>query len=74
VQSKRIDIRDKDDSRFDIYVKTLMVRAIMLRAEEMNQFQAEDWVETLQSALNYYSPPFDPEINKGKGVVLKNKK
>lgn len=74
VQSKRIDVKDKDDSRFDIYVKTPIVRAIMLRTEEMNQFQAEDWVETLQGALNYYSPPFDPEINKGKNVNLKGKK
>lgn len=71
VQSKRLDIKDKDDSRFDIYVKTPIVRAIMLRVEDMNQFQAEDWVEMIQGAINYYAPPYDPEMSKGAAVKSK---
>ena len=57
IQSKRMDIREKDESRFDIYVKKPVLRSYKLRTEDMNQFQAEDWVTTLQAALKHYAPP-----------------
>jgi hypothetical protein len=74
IQSKRIDIKDKDDSRFDVYVKTPILRPIMFKVEDQNQFQAEDWVSTLQAALKHYAPPFDPEMPDSKPVMYLKKK
>lgn len=44
--SKRIDIKEKDDSRFDIYIRKPIPRAFMMRVDEGNVWEAEDWVST----------------------------
>ena len=54
--SKRMDVKDKDESRFDVFVVKPYPRAYMLRVDEMNVFEAEDWVTTLNNALSYYKP------------------
>lgn len=41
-------VKEKDESRFDIYVKSPIPRAFMMRVgEEGSVWEAEDWVATL---------------------------
>ena len=46
-QSKRIAIKDKDESRFDVYVTKPIPRTFMLRADNENVWEAEDWINTI---------------------------
>jgi outer membrane lipoprotein-sorting protein len=49
--SKRIAIKEKDESRFDLYVTKPMPRAFMLRVDNENVWEAEDWINTIQDAI-----------------------
>jgi tRNA G18 (ribose-2'-O)-methylase SpoU len=49
--SKRIYIKEKDESRFDLYVTKPMPRAFMLRVDNENVWEAEDWINTIQDAI-----------------------
>ncbi len=44
VQSKKLQVKGKDESRFDIYTP---LRQFMLRTEEENIWEAEGWVQAL---------------------------
>lgn len=45
--SKRIAIKEKDESRFDLYVKKPIPRAFMLKVDNENVWEAEDWINTI---------------------------
>jgi hypothetical protein len=45
--SKRIAIKEKDESRFDIYVTIPTPRAFMLKVDNENVWEAEDWINTI---------------------------
>ncbi len=54
--SKKIREKEKDESRFDIYIKAKPVsRRYLLKTDEMHIWEAEDWVNTLKEAVNHYS-------------------
>lgn len=44
MKSKKLDKKDKDESRFDIYTDE---RVIMLKSEGNSFFEANEWVEIL---------------------------
>ena len=45
--SKRIAIKEKDESRFDLYVTKPIPRAFMLKVDNENVWEAEDWINTI---------------------------
>jgi hypothetical protein len=45
VKSKKIEVKDKDESRFDIYTPT---RVYMLKTDGVSIWEAEDWVRILK--------------------------
>ena len=45
--SKRIAIKEKDESRFDLYVTKPIARAFMLKVDNENVWEAEDWINTI---------------------------
>ena len=51
-QSKRMAIKDRDESRFDVYVSKPIPRAFMLKVDNENVWEAEDWVNTIKAAIN----------------------
>ena len=55
--SKKIGVKEKDESRFDLYVKKPLPRQIMFKLDDQNVWMAEDWVTNLKEALEYYSQP-----------------
>lgn len=53
--SKKIGVKDKDETRFDIYVRNPVARQLMLKVEDQNIWQAEDWVKVLKEAIERYN-------------------
>ncbi len=49
-QSKKKGLKDKDETRFDIYVKKPYPRKYMLLVEENNVLEADDWVSSIEKA------------------------
>ena len=52
--SKRIALKDKDESRFDVYVSKPIPRAFMLKVDNENVWEAEDWVNVIKAKLKEY--------------------
>ena len=55
VKSKKLDNKDKDESRFDIYTPE---RVFMLKTEGNSFFEANAWVEILKKAEKKYSKDY----------------
>jgi len=53
--SKKLGVKEKDESRFDIYVRKPIPRQLMLKVDDQNVWQAEDWVKTLKEAVARYN-------------------
>jgi len=53
VKSKKLEKRDKDESRFDVYTPD---RVFMLKADEGSFFEAGDWVSVLTKAAKLHNP------------------
>ncbi len=49
--SKRIAIKEKDESRFDLHVTKPIPRAFMLKVDNENVWEAEDWINTIKDAI-----------------------
>ena len=52
-QSKKLRVKGRDESRFDVYAEK---RTFMLRTEEENVWDAEDWVGQLKESMTRYNP------------------
>ena len=47
VQSNKLGEKDKDESRFDVYLKQSKKKRKMFRIENRSQIEADDWVTTI---------------------------
>jgi hypothetical protein len=50
-QSKKKGMKDIDETRFDIYVKKPYPRKYMMKVENDNMLEADDWVSSIEKAL-----------------------
>ena len=55
VKSKKLEKKDKNDSRFDIYTPS---RTYMMKTDGVSLWEAEDWVNILKKAAKKHNPNF----------------
>jgi len=53
VKSKKLDKKDKDESRFDLYTSE---RVYMLRSDGNSFFESNEWVNVLVKSAKRFNP------------------
>ena len=51
VQSNKLGEKDRDESRFDVYLKQPKNKRKMFKIENKSQIEADDWVSTIQEDI-----------------------
>ena len=56
VKSKKMQAKDKNETRFDVYTNT---RTYMLKTDGVSIWESSDWVKILQQSGKRFNPDFN---------------